>query len=429
MLALIDQEERTNITRACEDTSRKKHLINEVILTKKTIILFLLFTLVNCISAGARQTKQPSNERRIVVLLAGIKPSGELMDTVHENKKVLKAIGLFLQMRETNAMCEEAMILRLDNLFDKAGWAEGIPVISIKRVKDKLYLVGVGAAASSQPSSLYLYYDSAYHRIATGQTGLIQVIDYRLIGNKLGVIFNRMPGSTAFQPGFALLSKKDDKWNTCWTPEREKTWIDADGQVKFLKDNLSLIEVKGSSFGLPAAKKTQNDVFPEDHVGMHRFFLSVWEKEDCTYARRTMLPHDAPFYDKLWEMTDFSPSLSFYTPYATVFEFIRRLREGEDDRAAQLSSKIVVDKAKEYGLAEAFDSRGKIIYYHWEPGYSTEEENKISEKHACCEVDFFYREGPLERFAVFLKPIPLPSDQLRWQIADLKELKDNNKSH
>lgn len=397
---------------------------------KKTIILFLLFTLVNCISAGAKQTMQSSNERRIVVLLAGIKPSGELMDAVHENKKVLKAISLFLQMKEANAMSEEAMILRLDNLFDKAGWAEWIPSMSIKRVKDKLYFVGVGAAAASQPSSLYLYYDSAYHRIATGQAGLIQVIDCRLVGNKLGVIFNRVPGSTAFQPDFALLSKKNDEWNTCWAPEGQETWIDVDGQIKFLKDDLSLIQVKGSSFGLPPTTSLQKDeVFPEGHVGMRRFFVSVWEKIDCAYARRTMLPHDAPFYDKLWEMTDFSPSLSFYTPYATVFEFIRRLREGQDDRAAQLSSKIVVDKAKEYGLARAFDSRGKIIYYHWEPGYSTEEEKKISEKHACCEVDFFYREKPLERFAVFLKPIPLPSDQLRWQIADLKELKDNNKSH
>ncbi len=57
-----------------------------------------------------------------------------------------------------------------------------------------------------------------------------------------------------------------------------------------------------------------------------------------------------------------------HAPDATVFEFLRRLRNGEDNRAAELSSREIVEKIKGLGLSETIDQNGHYIYYAWGEG-------------------------------------------------------------
>ncbi len=227
-------------------------------------------------------SEQSPQEKEIIALLSEVKYSDDLIETVHENGKVLKATSLFIRMISRKDMSEDEMTMGLADLFTKAGWTEWAPVMRIKHLKSSLYLVSIGYAFGTQPSSLYVFYDSSYKKIATGENGLIDVIDYRLAGNELGVIFNRVPGSTAFEPGFALLRKNKSEWNVCWTPKGQREWIDVDGETKFLKDDLSIIQVKGTSFALAvqsATKPEKDEVFSEGHIGMHRVFVGIWEKK------------------------------------------------------------------------------------------------------------------------------------------------------
>jgi len=374
----------------------------------------------------SKKSMESPQEKEIIALLSEVKYSDDLIETVHENGKVLRATSFFIRMIDRKDMSEDEMTMGLADLFTKAGWKGWIPAISIKGLRDKLYLVGIGAAASTQPSSLYMFYDSSYKKIATGENGLIDVIDYRLAGNELGVIFNRVPGSTAFEPGFALLRKNKSEWNIYWTPKGQREWIDVDGETKFLKDDLSIIQVKGTSFALAvqsATKPEKDEVFSEGHIGMHRIFVGIWEKKGDAYIRKTKLPLDTPFYDKLWEMTDFSKSFSFYAPYATVFEFLRRLRNGENTRAAELSSKRIVEKAKELGLSETVDSKGDIIFYDNGFIYSEKEEEKILEKYAPeGQALFFYRSAPPEQYVAILRQITTQPDQIHWQVVEIEKI-------
>jgi hypothetical protein len=406
----------------------------------KKVIAFCLvsifFITMNIQSVSAMESQQ---EKEIVDLLSEVKYSDDLIDTVHENGNVLKAIGLYFQMIDGKDMSEDEMIMGLAELFVKAGWTEWVPVVRIKHLKGNIYLISIGYAFGTQSSSLYVFYDSSYKKIATGENGLINIIDYRLADDELGVIFDRVPGSTAVEPDFALLRKEKGKWSVCWTPEGKKEWLAMDGEIKFFGKDLSPIEVRGSSFALalPETKSEKNQVFPEGHVGVHRFFVGLWEKQGCAYVRRTKLPANASFYDKLWEMTE--PST-----YSTVYEFLRRLRVGEDRKAAELASISIVEKAKKLGLSQSRDLEGDLIYYAWaipsgqvEP---PEEELKtffgsISQEE---EVVFFYRkiirlkerglvqEDVGTQYGAVLKALmPAKMERTHWRIVDIERLRHN----
>jgi hypothetical protein len=362
----------------------------------------------------------------VLVLLSEVEGSEDLPDTVHENEKVLKAMASFLQLPDIQEMKEDRLEMLFSYLCGKAGWKEWTPSVKIKRVKRNLYLVGIGYAAVSQPSSLYVFYDTVYKKIAAGENGTIYVIDFRLVNDELGVIFYRIPGSTHPLIDFALIGKEKGEWHIKWTPNGQREWIVTDGEIKFLKDDLSLLEVRGTSFALQSAEQQLKD---EVFVGgPERYFIGIWERKGNAYVRRTKLPSDVPFYDRLWEMTDFSESLSFYGSYATVFEFLRRLRNREDERAAELSNKKVVEEAEELGLSQTVDPKGNIIFYDW--GFNrdgkaepVEEEKRLLDSAPNgTRVEFFFRANTGEQYMAILKPLPIQPDQIRWQIIDIERI-------
>lgn len=326
---------------------------------KRLCIFYLVLIFTLHISETSSWANQSSKEDAIIALLSEARKSKtteELIDTLHEDENVLKAISLYFRMINRKDMNDDDMAMRLAHLFTTAGWTEWEPAIGIKHIEKTLYLVSIGAAAVTNPSSLYIFYDNAYRRIATGENGLIYVIDFKMVDSEIGVIFNRIPGSTSFRPDFALLRKEKDEWHIKWTPEGQNEWIAVNGEIKFLTDDLSLIKVRGTSFDLRSGIRPNKEEF-----FIERDFIGIWEKKGDAYVRRSTLPPDAPFYDKLWEMTDISNPLN--AAYATVFEFLRRLRNGEDARAAELSMPGIVEKAKELGLTETIDQKGNLVYY------------------------------------------------------------------
>jgi hypothetical protein len=385
---------------------------------RKTIIVYLLAVfVVSILNEGGLATQSPE-EKNIISILSEIRYSESLVNSIHENNNVLKSIGLFLQMIDSKSISDEEMARFFVNLLVKAGWKRWIPVISMKRLRSKLYLVGIGAAASTQPSSLYIFYDSNYKRITKDDYGLIYVTDFRLVNDELGVIFNRTPGSTHPLLDFALLHRYDGEWKIVWTPGEQKQWIAIDGEIRFLKNDLSLIQVKGSSLTIESSEYPEKEeVFKG---GPERYFIGIWEKNDDFYVRKTNLFPDASLYDKLWEMT--VPS-----PYAIVFEFLRKLRNGKDEKAAELSSITIVNKTKEMGLAKTYDLKGDIIFYYWGSNVSEQGEENISMKYASKgEVFFFYRRKPLEQYVAILKSFKTQTNRTYWEIIDIEKMKDDN---
>jgi hypothetical protein len=121
------------------------------------------------------------------------------------------------------------------------------------------------------------------------------------------VIFCRTPGSTHPEADFALLRNENDKWRVVWNSMRESEWIATDGDVKYLADDLSLLLVTGSAdFGINDVEESVRNKIIEnvERKGTDRQLASFWEKKGGTYVRKSKLPHDAPLYERLLEMTE-----------------------------------------------------------------------------------------------------------------------------
>lgn len=382
----------------------------------------IIFTIAILFFANPCLAYDSQKEKEIIDILSRLREStipDDLIETVHEDKDIFKATSLYLQMIDKKGMTEDEMVNNFRNLFSKAGWREWVPWIEIKRLKNSLYLVSIGYAVTTQPSSLYLFYDSSYIKIATGENGLIRVIDFRFSDNELGVIFNQLPGSTAFSPNFALLNKKEGKWGVCWTPEGQKEWIAIDGEIKFLTSDLSIIRVRGSSFALRQPEPDVDEFFQESHSGPHRFFIGTWEKRGCSYVRKTNLPLEATFYDRLWEMTDLSDSIQ--APYAIVYEFLRRLRKAEYSKAEELSSKYVIETAKTFGLSDIIDKNGNLILYSWEDSYYLGIPSSVKIKAYISKELFSVGNGDIKYLATEASySVIIRKDESRWVIEEIE---------
>jgi len=262
--------------------------------------------------------------KEVIVTLSEVRNSKNLPDTIHENEKILKAISLFLQMPGIGDLGDEEMEWLFGYFRGKADWEGGMSVgVAIKRVKENLYLIGVGYAATTQPSSLYIFYDSSYKRIAKGEGGLIPVIDFRLRGDELGVIFCKTLGSTHPETDFLLLRKENGEWLVQRNPLKEREWIVTDKSIKvFAENRYPKIDNKDL---IPIQDKSNNDIdsdlkvhhnsefgyelkypkdwrFEEDHVKQElsiglrdsivigRLSIQVWDMSVYSYQQLTEPP-------------------------------------------------------------------------------------------------------------------------------------------
>jgi hypothetical protein len=162
------------------------------------------------------------------------------------------------------------------------------------------------------------------------------------VGDELGLIFAQM-GSGAANPAFLLLRRHSaGGWDTLWSAAGQREWICTDGSISFSDEGLSQLRLIGSSFGLDSGK---DEVFSECHACPHRTLVSLWERRGDEYYRASELAPDALRAERLWEMTE--PS-----PYASLYEFTRRLRAGDQPGARSLAvSDLSLQQAQEHDLA------------------------------------------------------------------------------
>ena len=189
-----------------------------------------------------------------------------------------------------------------------AGWEMGLSGAAIVRLSEGQFL------AQLPPFSIYVIESGRAQAVAQGNV----VLDARLVDGDLGLIFGTI-GASAVQPAYVLLRRQaDGTWRLLWAPQGQRDWIATDGEIRFAGEGLQKVRVVGSSFGLDYGEA---EVFAECHACPHRRLVATWSRQDDRYVRETTLPADAPLTNVYWEMTE-------RTPYALVYECLRRIRQG-----------------------------------------------------------------------------------------------------
>jgi len=253
-------------------------------------------------------------------------------------ESAFQALALYLSLPETQEMSEEEIADELFSLGEGAGvemWVTGVDLLRVEG-KPPTYLVKFGL----YPIGLFWGQGVPLEYLVVTEGDAIS--EARLVGDEMGILFAFI-GASSVNPYYLLLRRVDPGWEKVWPTELEPSddlWIATDGEISFASDDLSLLQVRGSSFLVDYPE----EIFFECHACAHRFFDVLWEREGDKYLPQVTLPLDAPYYDRLWEITQ--PS-----PYASLFEFLRRLRAGDEAGALQLTSDpSVVEEAKALGL-------------------------------------------------------------------------------
>jgi len=226
---------------------------------------------------------------------------------------------------------------RMAEYLRQAGWEPGLSQPQIKRLSKGLFI------AQLPPFSICLLEGGKAQVVANGNV----ILDARLEGNDLGLIFGVI-SANAVQPAFELLRRQEDgSWRILWTPQGHRDWVTTDGEIQFVGKGLETLRVRGSSFGLDLG---EDQVFSECHACPHRWLMATWVRQGDRYVRESKLPAGASLGEIYWEMTELRP-------YAILYESLRRMRQGlpVDELVA---SPAVTAQAQALGLLE----KGLLLY-------------------------------------------------------------------
>jgi hypothetical protein len=149
--------------------------------------------------------------RSVTSILAKVKQTDDLMNTVHSNPLVLEAIGRFLDIADTHHLPEADLETTLVRLFPLRQWKKRVPVFNIKTIRRGLHLVSLGCAASTQESSLYLFEGRTYHKIDDSLAGLITPEDVKTTGSLVTLKYERAH-SEGREIVIATLTKQGATW-------------------------------------------------------------------------------------------------------------------------------------------------------------------------------------------------------------------------
>lgn len=221
----------------------------------------------------------------------------------------------------------EATQQSLETLLRDAGWDLALGQPGLSQVEEDLWL------ASLPPLEIYALTSSGAQALAQGNL----VLEARLDGNDLGLIYGVI-GASSVQPAYILYRRDaEGRWQPLWTPQGRQDWVATDGEIRFVGQGLSVLEVRGTSFGL------DNDVFHECHACLHRRLVGRWVRQGDAYARQPELSPGVAIEAVYWEMTE-------RTPYAVLYEFLWRVRQNLP--VVDLASDArLVSEARTLGLA------------------------------------------------------------------------------
>ncbi|HBR21710.1 MAG TPA: hypothetical protein DD713_03970 [Nitrospiraceae bacterium] len=187
--------------------------INRTQVMKKAFLIICVFFFV----LGIRflSEAEDNREKRIMDLLSQTEKVEDLEYMIHSNRHFLEAISLILlEAEEKNMGSDELRVYYLD-LLARANWKKWTPYLRTTKVVKNIYVVSIGAAAVTQPSSLYLFFDS--HRLLIDRRdegGTIAIFDASVSDHmqRIKVTYQPVPGSTRPMKATAYLEKKKDKW-------------------------------------------------------------------------------------------------------------------------------------------------------------------------------------------------------------------------
>ena len=251
----------------------------------------------------------------------------QFLATVDDPVAMAEVVAQFIASQ--GKATDEALSGQVREYLERAGWQLDLAGPSIKRITRDI------ALAQLPPMAIYVLEAGRAQLVASGNL----ILEARLEGNDLGLIFGVI-GASSVQPAFSLLHRqKDTNWTTVWTPQGRRDWITTDGEIDFVGKGLTTFEVSGSSFGLDVG---EDEVFGECHACLHRRLVATWSRRGDTYVRQTKLRADAPMAEVIWEMTERGP-------YAILYECLRRARRGLSANEL-ISDKSVLSQIEELGL-------------------------------------------------------------------------------
>ncbi len=232
---------------------------------------------------------------------------GRFLDAAQDDTALANVIAAFVAERSDADV--ETLTTQLTQYLAATGRDSGATGFRLIRLSDSIF------AAKIPSASICVFERGTAQQIAQGDL----LIEARLDGDALGVIYG-IVGSSAVQPAFLLLTRSPEgPWATAWAPTGQRDWIATDGQIEFVGQGLELVRVTGTSFGLDYAL---DSLFTECHACPHRSLTGTWARSGDGYARVSDLPATADQADVLWEMT-------VRTPYAVVYEAFTRLSAGQ----------------------------------------------------------------------------------------------------
>lgn len=219
---------------------------------------------------------------------------------------------------------------QLAKYMRESGWPLRGDQPKIIRLTDDL------AVAQLPPFSIHVLYQGAAQLLANGDV----LLDARLQGDDLGIIFGWLDGN-AVQPAFLLSRHQPDgSFVPVWTPQGQRDWIVTDGEIVFVGEGLNILQVRGSSFGLDVG---EDAIFVECRACPHRWLSARWVRDGDRYLRQTEVDVGASLIEVLWSMTE-------RRPYAILYETLRRLRQ--EASADKVASAKAIEQAKTLGLLD-----------------------------------------------------------------------------
>lgn len=269
-----------------------------------------------------------------------IRESYRRIEPAARKENILRVTEAFLRHAASTDMDDQSASVH----YTQAAFSSGSLALSdpaFIRRQDQLTVVGL-------PDGLGLY---LYDLEQESGTQPLELSPWTIGLGYVGVIWKRqeigLSYATLGSDGvvrihFILVDKPEESWRVAWFSDEDPDWwFNAYDATVLVEADLSSLIVTGKS-------NNTTDVFDEsgqyDDEVLARKFRVIWARDEDGYLR---MPSVGAFPDRqtwLWSIAE--PS-----PYATLIEFIERLRRYDEAGAANLAgSADVVTASMDFGL-------------------------------------------------------------------------------